>query len=292
MRCTLGYGKLSRGRIAARRTFSGQELMTASGHAARSRVFSASIGRWRSRDKLGYNDGASLYQYARSASVRYVDPYGLYTSSGGQSGSGSDSDTSSDGGSSSNLSWGPNVLNATVEDLAGALLDWGEGAFWDTVRSVAPPVIEMAIAGEASFSDVGIMRDSVQVARANTGNGHGVPMSVENRKFHCIAMCVGTTRLGPTKASKYGSRHEGRALREYDGQSSTERKDHQFDNHSNAMGVRCGQMVLSCGAADRESACVACCGGSILSTGCPFDPYSTTSSVQATSLLATGWRIQ
>jgi len=39
-------------------------------------MYHASLGRWLSRDPVGYADGASLYEYAASAAVHHVDPLG------------------------------------------------------------------------------------------------------------------------------------------------------------------------------------------------------------------------
>jgi RHS repeat-associated protein len=42
----------------------------------RHRVYQAHIGRWATRDPLGYVDGMSLYEYVRSAPIIHVDPNG------------------------------------------------------------------------------------------------------------------------------------------------------------------------------------------------------------------------
>jgi len=43
----------------------------------RNRYYHAQLGRWLTRDPLGYVDGMSLYEYVRSSPVDLLDPFGL-----------------------------------------------------------------------------------------------------------------------------------------------------------------------------------------------------------------------
>jgi RHS repeat-associated protein len=43
----------------------------------RNRYYHPPLGRWLSRDPIGYADGMSLYEYVRSAPLRFADPSGL-----------------------------------------------------------------------------------------------------------------------------------------------------------------------------------------------------------------------
>jgi len=45
----------------------------------RNRYYHAQLGRWLTRDPLGYVDGMSLYEYVRSSPVDLLDPFGLIT---------------------------------------------------------------------------------------------------------------------------------------------------------------------------------------------------------------------
>jgi RHS repeat-associated protein len=49
----------------------------------RHRVYQAHIGRWMTRDPLGYVDGMGLYEYVRGMAVVATDPLGLFTSCAG-----------------------------------------------------------------------------------------------------------------------------------------------------------------------------------------------------------------
>lgn len=44
----------------------------------RYRVYSTELGSWLTQDPLGYVDGASLYNYANSQSMKFLDPMGLW----------------------------------------------------------------------------------------------------------------------------------------------------------------------------------------------------------------------
>ncbi len=92
----LGYGVLSydfaRAGGSSRKGYAGYELAPELSSAkpclyhVRYRVYDASMGRWTSRDPLGYVDGMSLYAYAGSRPVVGVDSLGLATTPGGGGG--------------------------------------------------------------------------------------------------------------------------------------------------------------------------------------------------------------
>lgn len=46
-------------------------------YTVRYRVYHAKLGRWMTRDPVGYIDGGSMYAYVDSNSLRYIDPFGL-----------------------------------------------------------------------------------------------------------------------------------------------------------------------------------------------------------------------
>ena len=57
--------------------FTGHRYDSESGlYYARNRYYHPALGRWLSRDRLGYLDGMGLYEYVGSSPVRRVDPYG------------------------------------------------------------------------------------------------------------------------------------------------------------------------------------------------------------------------
>jgi RHS repeat-associated protein len=71
-----GGGKLSR--IGNRKGYAGYEYDPAIvSYHVRHRVYVPEIGRWTKRDPLGYVDGMSAYEYARSRTVAAIDPFGL-----------------------------------------------------------------------------------------------------------------------------------------------------------------------------------------------------------------------
>jgi RHS repeat-associated protein len=77
---TLGYGALSS--VENRLGYAGyafDDNITRFAHV-RHRVLDTTLGRWTRRDPLGYVDGGSAYEYARSRSIDAADPTGLCTS--------------------------------------------------------------------------------------------------------------------------------------------------------------------------------------------------------------------
>lgn len=52
-------------------------------YTVRFRVYAPELGRWRTRDPIGYVDGTNLYQYAASSPVVFADPSGLTISVSG-----------------------------------------------------------------------------------------------------------------------------------------------------------------------------------------------------------------
>ncbi len=60
--------------------YTGREYDSESGkYFYRARTYDPSAGRFLQRDPLGYVDGMSLYEYARSAALVYVDPLGRFS---------------------------------------------------------------------------------------------------------------------------------------------------------------------------------------------------------------------
>ena len=58
-------------------TFTGRRLDDESGiYYYRNRYYHAQLGRFVSRDPVGFQDGMNLYQYTRSNSIRFTDPSG------------------------------------------------------------------------------------------------------------------------------------------------------------------------------------------------------------------------
>jgi site-specific DNA recombinase len=80
---TLGRGVLSSEGVQNRFGYAGyrydHHLAGADRHLyhVRHRVFQAHIGRWMTRDPLGYVDGMSLYQYVQGMALIHTDPSGL-----------------------------------------------------------------------------------------------------------------------------------------------------------------------------------------------------------------------
>ncbi len=54
------------------------EIAGAGLYTVRFRHYAPDLGRWLSRDPIGYVDGMNLYEYARSNPTRFVDTFGLY----------------------------------------------------------------------------------------------------------------------------------------------------------------------------------------------------------------------
>ena len=46
-------------------------------YTVRFRVYAPELGRWRTRDPIGYVDGSSMYEYTSSSPIRFLDPSGL-----------------------------------------------------------------------------------------------------------------------------------------------------------------------------------------------------------------------
>ncbi|MCP4039027.1 MAG: hypothetical protein GY733_18965 [bacterium] len=79
---TLGWRALSRAAVGNRRGFGGYEIDdvvigTAALYHVRNRVLHSELGRWISRDSLGYADGNNLYQYGVSNPIFGLDADGL-----------------------------------------------------------------------------------------------------------------------------------------------------------------------------------------------------------------------
>lgn len=80
-----GGGKLSR--IGNRKGYAGYEYDPAIvSYHVRHRVYVPEIGRWTKRDPLGYVDGMSVYEYAKSQPVNLTDNSGLATCGGNRPG--------------------------------------------------------------------------------------------------------------------------------------------------------------------------------------------------------------
>jgi RHS repeat-associated protein len=81
-----GWGALSD--IGNRKGYAGYEFDPVlegaySFYHVRRRVLNSNLGRWLTRDPLGYVDGANLYEYAKSNPTAGADPYGTGPSGGG-----------------------------------------------------------------------------------------------------------------------------------------------------------------------------------------------------------------
>ena len=77
---TLGRGVLTANSIAMRRGYAGYEALgglLGGRWLSRNRVLAADLGRWCSRDGLGYVDGMNVYEYVQSSPIDYEDPYGM-----------------------------------------------------------------------------------------------------------------------------------------------------------------------------------------------------------------------
>ena len=81
----LGYGKLSRPGVRSRQGYAGYEtsFFNDSVLHVRHRVLKADLGRWLSRDPLGYVDGSNVYEYGTSNPVSTIDPTGTVCVGGG-----------------------------------------------------------------------------------------------------------------------------------------------------------------------------------------------------------------
>ncbi len=81
---TLGWGNLSdRGN---RKGYGGYELDPVLAYTTwhvRYRVLISDLGRFATRDPIGYMGGVNLYQYVRSNPLRFIDPFGLVPPPGG-----------------------------------------------------------------------------------------------------------------------------------------------------------------------------------------------------------------
>ncbi len=78
---TLGWGVLSKSDMLNRKGYDGYEFdpvlqPTFSVYHVRNRVLNADLGRWLTRDPIGYVDGANLYVYATSNPSAGSDPFG------------------------------------------------------------------------------------------------------------------------------------------------------------------------------------------------------------------------
>jgi RHS repeat-associated protein len=75
-----GAGRVSSAAVANRKGYAGYEHDRAiNAYHVRHRVYMPEIGRWSRRDPLGYVDGMGLYEYVKSQSIQFVDPFGQQT---------------------------------------------------------------------------------------------------------------------------------------------------------------------------------------------------------------------
>jgi RHS repeat-associated protein len=73
-----GRGRLSSGKLDNRKGYAGYEQdESITMYHVRHRVYRADLGRWMTRDPLGYVDGMGLYEYVGGMAVRGRDPSGL-----------------------------------------------------------------------------------------------------------------------------------------------------------------------------------------------------------------------
>jgi RHS repeat-associated protein len=73
-----GRGRLSAGKLDNRKGYAGYEHdESLTMYHVRHRVYRADLGRWMTRDPLGYVDGMGLYEYVGGMAVRGRDPSGL-----------------------------------------------------------------------------------------------------------------------------------------------------------------------------------------------------------------------
>jgi RHS repeat-associated protein len=80
-----GRGRLSSGKLDNRKGYAGYEHdESLTMYHVRHRVYRADLGRWMTRDPLGYVDGMSTYEYVAGMGVVLLDPSGLCTSCGNQ----------------------------------------------------------------------------------------------------------------------------------------------------------------------------------------------------------------
>lgn len=83
---TLGWGTLSAPGVGNRKGYGGYELDPVLAYTTwhvRNRVLLSDLGRWITRDPIGYRGGMNLYQYVSSNPLRNVDPFGLLPPPGG-----------------------------------------------------------------------------------------------------------------------------------------------------------------------------------------------------------------
>ena len=83
---TLGWGNLSIPGVGNRKGYAGYELDPVLSYTtwhARYRVLISDLGRFATRDPIGYMGGVNLYQYVRSNPLRFIDPFGLLPPPGG-----------------------------------------------------------------------------------------------------------------------------------------------------------------------------------------------------------------
>src|SRR5262249_3618885 len=76
---TLGLGALSK--CQNQFGYAGYQIdgtLSSTVYRLRSRIYTASLGRFLQRDPLNYVDGMSLYQYVQGRLLALVDPFGLY----------------------------------------------------------------------------------------------------------------------------------------------------------------------------------------------------------------------
>src|SRR5262249_22907321 len=76
------FGVLSTSGIFNRKGYAGYEIATELDkwkYHVRHRVIDSELGRWLSRDPMGYVDGMGLYEYVKSNPMWGIDPQGLVT---------------------------------------------------------------------------------------------------------------------------------------------------------------------------------------------------------------------
>ena len=90
---TLGFGALSDPGVGNRKGYAGYEhapeLANSMWHVRNRVMISELLGRWITRDPIGYGAGANLYAYVASNPIKYIDSLGLAPGEGGPPSGGS-----------------------------------------------------------------------------------------------------------------------------------------------------------------------------------------------------------
>lgn len=81
---TLGWGNLSdRGNRKGNAGYELDPVLSYTTWHVRRRVLTSDLGRFATRDPIGYADGINLYEYVHSNPLDWIDPFGLLPPSGG-----------------------------------------------------------------------------------------------------------------------------------------------------------------------------------------------------------------